>query len=260
MPREGVSNSAGAPEPMEERTMRRSLTPPPGLDGRSGPLPSGPAALLLPALLALVLLAPAVVPAADAPAPVPGRSGGHVEPAPAAAYDTLRHQADGPARAAYAAPAAEAVQAAPPPLPLLLDTNDFGFGTSVVFGRMPSPKDIADLSYLSAVRHIVIALSEWPAGYEELLPLGQTLLPEGADLVVILPGYPPTHAAAEAWNYLRLPLRIVLVVDGPPGNRAGIDELNRIRGLERVIADMEEPTRSGFERLQRPLSFRIVKR
>ena len=52
----------------------------------------------------------------------------------------------------------------------------------------------------------------------------------------------------------------MLVVDGPPGNRAGIDELNRIRGLERVIADMEYPSRTGFERLQRPLSFRVLMR
>lgn len=255
MRREAVSNSAGAPEPMEERTMRRSLTPRPV----PGPRPLRPAGRLLPALVALSLLAPLTAPAADSPAPAPGRSGGHVEPAPAAAHDTLRHQDEGPARAVFSPPPAEEATARPP-LPLLLDTNDFGFGTSVVFGHMPSPTDIADLSTLIAVRHIVIALPDWPEGYEELVSLGRTLLPEGADVVVLLPGYPPTRAAAEAWNYLRLPLRIVLVVDGPPGNRAGIDELNRIRGLERVIADMEYPSRSGFERLQRPLSFRVVRR
>jgi hypothetical protein len=93
-----------------------------------------------------------------------------------------------------------------------------------------------------------------------VLPLDQAVLPEGADLIVILPGYPPSHAAAEAWNYLRVPLRIVLLVNGPPANRAGIDELNRMRGLERLVADMEYPSRSGFERLQRPLSFRVVRR
>lgn len=219
---------------------------------------SRPRRAALAALLAALLALPAAPPCAaagDAPAPAAGRSSGVVAPAPATAYDTLRHQVEAPEDEG-----GTAALAAPTPLPLLLDTSDFGFGTSVVFGRMPSPKDIADLALVTAVQHVVVALPEWPAGYEELVPLGQSLLPEGADLIVVLPGYPPSRAAAEAWNYLRLPLRIVLLVDGPPGNRAGIDELNRIRGLERVIADMEYPTRTGFERLQRPLSFRIVKR
>jgi hypothetical protein len=33
-----------------------------------------------------------------------------------------------------------------------------------------------------------------------------------------------------------------------------------MRNLERVIAEMDEPSRAGFERLQRPLSFRKVVR
>lgn len=213
------------------------------------------------ALAALLVLPPAArgARAGDPPAQPPVRTGaGHLQPAPAAAYDTLRHGELATDRAVGVPVEPEA--AAPAPLPLLLDTNDFGFGTSVLFGRLPSIKDIGDLASLASVQHVVVALPEWPAGYEALQPLGQALLPEGADLIVVLPGYPPTHAAAEAWNYLRLPLRLVLVVDGPPGNRAGIDELNRIRGLERVIADMEYPSRTGFERLQRPLSFRVVRR
>lgn len=218
----------------------------------------------LPALaLAALLLAPAASRAAGAgesPAPPPVRTGGgHLQPAPVAAYDTLRHGEVATDRA-VAVPVEPEESAAPAALPLLLDTNDFGFGTSVLFARLPSIKDIGDLATLTAVQHVVVALPEWPAGYEALQPLGQAILPEGADLIVVLPGYPPTHAAAEAWNYLRLPLRLVLVVSGPPGNRAGIDELNRIRGLERVIADMEYPSRTGFERLQRPLSFRVVRR
>jgi hypothetical protein len=36
--------------------------------------------------------------------------------------------------------------------------------------------------------------------------------------------------------------------------------MNRIRTLDRIIAQMEHPSRSGFERLQRPLSFRVLKR
>ncbi len=209
----------------------------------------GPAALAAFAALLAVLAAPAAGRAAD---PSPGPARGVPMAAPEAAYDTLRHAPapeDLPAR-----PAARGVA------PLLLDAGDFGFGTSVVFDRMPSPREIRDLAYLTAVQHVVVSLPEWPEGYEQLLPLGQSLLPEGADLVVILPGYPPTRAAAEAWNYLRQPVRIVLVVDGPPAHRAGIDELNRMRGLERVIADMDEPSRTGFERLQRPLSFRVIRR
>jgi hypothetical protein len=147
-----------------------------------------------------------------------------------------------------------------PAVPLLLDSSDFGFGASVMFDRMPDMRDLHDVGTIAAVQHVVVSLPEWPAGYEALQPLAQALLPEGADLIVILPGYPPSHAAAEAWNYLRIPLRIVMVVDGPPASRGEIDELNRIRGLERVIADMADPSRSGFERLQRPLSFRVVMR
>lgn len=202
-----------------------------------------------------VLLAAAPAAANDpAPSPAAGPKGVGMA-APDAAYDTLRHELPAPARAPVAPPAP-----ARPAVPLLLDTGDFGFGTSVVFDRMPSVRDIGDLAMLTSVQHVVVSLAEWPEGYEALLPLGQAILPEGADLIVILPGYPPSRAAAEAWNYLRGPLRIVLLVDGPPANRAGIDELNRIRGLERVIAEMAHPTRSGFERLQRPLSFRVVRR
>lgn len=208
------------------------------------PLPAAAAAL------AALLLAAAAGPPAPRAGERPAGSRGVSMAAPEAAYDTLRHTI----------PAEEAPRrAARGVAPLLLDTGDFGFGTSVVFDRMPSPREIRDLAYLTAVQHVVVSLPEWPESYEQLLPLGQSLLPEGADLVVILPGYPPSRAAAEAWNYLRLPVRIVLLVDGPPAHRAGIDELNRMRGLERVIADMEEPSRTGFERLQRPLSFRVIR-
>lgn len=220
-------------------------------------LVSRPRPALLAGLIALLVAAPAAAGDGEpAPQPVPGGSRGVLMAAPAVAGDTLRHELEGSARAVVALP----VPAERPPVPLLLDANDFGFGTSVVFDRLPSIKDIGDLAELTAVQHVVVALPEWPQGYEALLPLGQAILPEGADLIVILSGYPPSHVAAEAWNYLRGPLRLVLVVDGPPASRAGIDELNRIRGLERVIADMEYPSRSGFERLQRPLSFRVVRR
>ena len=67
-------------------------------------------------------------------------------------------------------------------------------------------------------------------------------------------------ALATAWNLIGGNLRLILIVDGPPPDRALITELNHMRALERVIAQMEHPARTGFERLQRPLSFRMLKR
>ena len=81
---------------------------------------------------------------------------------------------------------------------------------------------------------------------------------ESPDVIVVLPGYPPNRAAAQAWNYVGARLRIVAVVPGAPASSTIIGDLNTMRGLERVIAQMDEPSRSGFERLQRPLSFRKV--
>jgi len=37
-----------------------------------------------------------------------------------------------------------------------------------------------------------------------------------------------------------------------------VADLNGMRGLERVIAEIDDPSRAGFERLQRPLGFRRV--
>ncbi len=170
-----------------------------------------------------------------------------------------------PSRAASPPPAdssaaAETAPAAPAPVvPLLLDPLDMGFGSSAVFTRIPTSRDLNDLAYLPSVSHVVVSLPGWPEGWEALQGLQNTPLPEGADLIVLLRGYPPTRQAAEVWNYLRKPLRIVMVVDGPPADRGTILTLNAIRGLERVIADMPDPSRSGFERLQRPLSFRVVR-
>lgn len=153
-----------------------------------------------------------------------------------------------------------AAPAAPAPAPLLLDPLDLGFGTSVVFPRIPTARDLADLAYYPAVQHVVLQLDGWPESWEQIRPIQDYPLPEGADLIVIVPGYPESRQAAETWNYLRRPLRLVLLVDGPPADRGTILDLNAIRGLERVIADMAMPSRSGFERLQRPLSFRVRRR
>lgn len=170
---------------------------------------------------------------------------------PAAARAADRPDSSG---AAPGAPAASAGC-----LPLVFDPSDLGFGASAVFQRIPTAADLEDLAFLeTGVRHVVLVLPEWPADWDRIAPLGQASLPRDADLVVVLPGYPPTRAASAAWNMLRQPLRLVMVVDGPPADRSMILELNRLRGLERVIADMPRPSRSGFERLQRPLAFRVV--
>ena len=78
----------------------------------------------------------------------------------------------------------------------------------------------------------------------------------GRDVIAILPGYAPSRAATEVWNYLRAPLRLVVVVSDAPPNIAAVDDLNSMGRLERVIAQMDLPSRAGFERLQRPLLFR----
>ena len=142
--------------------------------------------------------------------------------------------------------------------PLLLD-SDYGLGTSVVFRRIPNGRDLEDLQFVTGLRQVLVALAAWPASYEALQPMQQAALPQGVEFVVVLPGWPPTREAVQAWNYVRQPMRIVLVVPGPPADRAMLLELNRMRALERVIVQMENPARTGFERLQRPLSFRVLR-
>lgn len=163
-----------------------------------------------------------------------------------------------PDSSATATPAPPPVAAAPALLsPLILD-QDYGLGTTVVLDRLPDAKRISDLAYVSNLRHVIVSLAAWPPSYAAIQPLGQVALPEGADYIVVLRGFPPSREQADMWNYLRAPLRLVLVVDGPPSDRSQILTLNAMRSLERVIAEMDVPARTGFERLQRPLSFRIV--
>jgi hypothetical protein len=142
--------------------------------------------------------------------------------------------------------------------PLLLEA-DPGFGTHVVLRRLPTAADFDDLSFITGLRQVIVALPEWPSGYADIRPIQQAILPAGTELLVLLPGWPPTREALGAWNLLTASLRVILVVDGPPADRALILELNRMRPLERVIAQMDHPSRSGFERLQRPLSFRVLR-
>jgi hypothetical protein len=149
----------------------------------------------------------------------------------------------------------------PPPsglraVPLVLDRGDLRIGLTVQFSRLPTPAEINDLRFREGLAHVVLALDEWPSDYEPLIVLGQ--LPPEADVIVLLPGYPPSRQAAEAWNLVQARLRLVLLVPGPPPSPSVAHDLNTMRGLERVIAEMEVPSRAGFERLQRPLSFRWV--
>lgn len=142
--------------------------------------------------------------------------------------------------------------------PLLLE-GDLGFGTHVVMRRLPTVADLDELNFVTGLRQVVLALPDWPPGYAELRPLQQAILPPGVQLVVLLPGWPPTREALGAWNLVGGNLRLIMVVGGPPADRALITELNRVRALERVIVQTDYPSRSGFERLQRPVSFRVLR-
>lgn len=138
--------------------------------------------------------------------------------------------------------------------PLILDRSDLRLGTTVQFHRLPTASEFHDALQVPLVAHVVISLAEWPASAEALAPLAE-YSPE-SDVIVVLPGYPPSRAAAQAWGYIDARLRLVLVVSGPPPTRGVVDDLNTMPSLERVIAQMSEPSRAGFEHLQRPLSFR----
>jgi len=138
--------------------------------------------------------------------------------------------------------------------PLLLDRTDFRLGTTVQFTRIPSLTELHDLTSVLALQHVLITLPKWPPAYAALEVLNQ--LPDETDVIVVLPGYPPSREAAEAWNLVQARLRLVVVVIEAPPSAGVVSDLNQMRGLERVIAQMDDPRRTGFERLQRPLSFR----
>lgn len=137
--------------------------------------------------------------------------------------------------------------------PLVVDRADLRIGTTVQFGRLPTVAELNDLRMVSGLARVVVYLSAWPEDFTQMEPL-QSASTE-AEVMVVVRGYPPSRAAAEAWNYLR-GIRLVLVVQGPPRDAGLLDALNTLSPLERVVAEMDDPSRSGFERLQRPLSFR----
>lgn len=174
-------------------------------------------------------------------------------PAARAAEAAAPDSTAGPAP--QAAPLAPATH--PTFLPLLLDRSDLRMGLTVQFSRIPAAEEVSELRLTAGLVHVVLALDAWPAGYDALAALD--LLPQESDLLVLLPGYPPSRGAAEAWNLLRVRARLVLLVPDAPPSLSVVQDLNAMRGLERVIAEVDPPSRAGFERLQRPLSFlRVV--
>jgi hypothetical protein len=143
--------------------------------------------------------------------------------------------------------------------PLLIERTDVRIGTTVQFhGRIPTPSEMHDLTLLPGYSRLVLSFDAWPAEFSRLQVLDQ--VPQGVEVVAVLPGWPPTLASVDAWNYLQIPVRAIVVVPGPPPSIDAVTSLNSMRALERVIAQMDEPSRAGFERLQRPLSFRKVVR
>lgn len=139
-------------------------------------------------------------------------------------------------------------------IPLVIDRTDVRIGTTVQFDRIPNAGELHDATETPGLAHVVVSLPDWPASYEPLQVFDQ--LTAEVDIIVVLPGYPPSRAAAQIWNYVSARLRIIAVVPGPPEGPNVIADLNTMRGLERVIAQMDDPSRRGFEQLQRPLSFR----
>ncbi len=160
-----------------------------------------------------------------------------------------------PSKTPLGSPFADAPNAAAA-MPLVIDRGDMRLGTTVQMRRLPSLSELHDLTLLPGLARIVLTFDEWPREYAAIDVLNQ--LPQGVELVVVLPGWPPDRAAVDAWNYLSVPVRIAVLVAGPPESVLEVSNLNEMRGLERVIAQMDDPSRAGFERLQRPLNFRKI--
>jgi len=141
--------------------------------------------------------------------------------------------------------------------PLVLDRADFRLGTTVQFSRVPSANELYELQQITGLAHVVLTLDAWPATFAQIEALRS--VPPEADLMVVLRGYPPTREASEAWNLVEVRQRLILLVEGPPPSPIAVADLNAMRGLERVVVQTDQPSRAGFERLQRPLSFRVLR-
>ncbi len=143
-----------------------------------------------------------------------------------------------------------------PCAPLVIDRGDMRLGTTVYFSRLPDAGQIHDLTSERGLAHVVLTLDEWPDDISRLTAL--EAVPPEADVIVVLRGYPPSRGAVDLWKLVSARLRLVVLVTEPPMNPLTLDWLNEAPALERVIAEMEISSRAGFERLQRPLSFRRV--
>ena len=163
----------------------------------------------------------------------------------------------GPPAPAQAPAPASGTAASPSVAPLIIDRADLSLGTTVQFPRIPSANELYDLHNIAGLAHVIVTLPSWPRSYPELEPLQQ--MPPDADLTVVLTGFPETREATEAWNQLQVRARIVLLAQGPPPSTNVLLDLNGMRALERVIVETDDPSRRGYERLQRPLSFRVLR-
>jgi hypothetical protein len=139
---------------------------------------------------------------------------------------------------------------------LVLDRGDPRLGTTVQFRRVPTLAELDELRFVRGLTHVVLSLDRWPEEYAPLSTLDR--LPTEVDLLVVLQGYPPSRAAGQAWNLLSTTTRIVIVAGGPPPAGVAYD-LNAMRALEAVVVDTDDPSMSGFEHLQRPVAFRVVR-
>ncbi|MBI3539087.1 MAG: hypothetical protein HY076_02295 [Candidatus Eisenbacteria bacterium] len=84
--------------------------------------------------------------------------------------------------------------------PLVIDRMDTRIGTTVQFDRIPNASELHDATEVPGLAHVVLSLDGWPTDFAPLQGLDQ--LPEGADMIVVIPGYPPSTAVAQIWNYL----------------------------------------------------------
>jgi hypothetical protein len=127
----------------------------------------------------------------------------------------------------------------------------------VQFARIPNANELFDLHNVSGLAHVVIALPAWPKTYLELQPLEQ--MPPDADLIVVLGGLPESREAVEAWNQLQVRARVILLAQEPPPSANVLRDLSAMRALERVIVETDQPSHTGYEQLQRPISFRVLR-
>ncbi len=138
-----------------------------------------------------------------------------------------------------------------------LDCPPRRLSTTVQFQRIPSAGELADAARFENVERIILELPGWPEGFAQLQPLEQA--PAGIELVAILPGYPPGARQADAWNLLSTRVRIIVMARGAPTTRTEVQDLNSMRGLERVVVWTDDPRAVYLDRLIVPLSYRVAR-